>query len=150
MRFPSLVVLVVLIAGCSGPPTGLAADLPGTTWTVERVVRADGMVLRGGDDQVTFGPDGALTLSSCNACNGRYRMRGGALRVEEGMACTKRACPDTRIELERYVAGELTVRLEGQYLIIEGAAETDAPTAQVLLLPEGGVPPSASGDSEAG
>lgn len=132
-----LLVVPLLAAGCSRAPTGLAADLPGSTWTVERVVLADGTVLRGADDQVTFGTEGTLRLSSCNACNGRFRMRGDALRVEEPMACTKRACLDDRIELERYLTGEMAVRLDGQYLVVEEVPEGGGVGTQVLLLPEG-------------
>lgn len=141
MRAFSLVVVLFAFAGCRQPPTGLAADLPGSTWTVERVVLGDGAVLRGADDQVTFGTDGTLRLSSCNSCNGRFRMRGDVLRVEGPVACTKRACTDDRIELERYLTGDVTVRLDGQYLVVETGPEAAEAGAQVLLLPDGAVLP---------
>ncbi|MEM6287216.1 MAG: META domain-containing protein [Bacteroidota bacterium] len=135
MRLVALALLTtVFLAGCGRAPTGLAAELPGTTWTLERVVLADGSVLRGSDDQMTFGPDGGLTLSSCNTCNGRFRLRGDDLRLDDAMVCTKRACMDGQVELERYLTGHLTLRMDGQYLVAEPADEMAAAT-QVLFLP---------------
>ena len=114
----------------------MAADLPGTTWTLERVVLADGGVLRGLDDQVTFGPDGGLTLSSCNTCTGRFRLRTDELQIEEPLACTRRGCPGDRVELERYLAGRHRLRMDGQYLVAEPIND-GAEAVQVMFLPGG-------------
>ena len=134
----SALLLVLFAGGCSQPPlTGLAAELSGSSWTLERVVAPDGAVLRGDDDRVTFAADGTLTISSCNSCAGRYRVRDGVLEVEPGLACTKRACPDGRVELERYFAGPTTLRRDGQYLVVQPSTVegADAPEPQILLVP---------------
>jgi heat shock protein HslJ len=124
------------LAACAGsPPTGFEADLPGTTWTVERVVDADGVVQRTDGGSVTFAADGALTLSSCNTCGGRYAVRGDELRVEAPLACTRRACLPGALELERYFAGPLELRREGAYLIAGPVGEVEGP--QVHLVPAG-------------
>ena len=124
-------VLAVVSTGCSRPPTGLAAEVPGSSWTVERVVLADGTVVRGDGDRVTFAPDGALTLSSCNVCNGRYAVREDVLTVEEPLACTRAGCAPGAVELERYLGSTATLRRDGAYLVAESEG------AQVLLVPAG-------------
>ena len=128
------VLCLSVAAGCAGPPTGLAADLPGTTWSLERVVLPGaGGVLRGNGADVTFGADGSLSVSSCNVCNGTYRMRRDQLDVEP-LACTRRGCAENEVELERYLTGTMTVRRDGTYLIIEATGE-EGPGAQILLVP---------------
>ena len=132
-----ILVLLVVVTGCSrAPATGLAADLPGSTWTLERVVLADGSVLRDVGNEVTFGPDGDLTLSSCNTCTGRFRLRGDELRVGEILTCTKRGCSVDAVELERYLAGRHALRMDGQYLVAEPLDEA-AEAEQILFLPAG-------------
>ena len=129
---PRLVLLAALaVSACSSPPVGVAAELPGSSWTVERVVLPDGSVLRG-EGQVTFGADGALTMASCNQCSGRYSIRDSVLTVEEPLACTKRACAPGAMELERHLGGVSTVRRDGSYLVAEPLAEG---AARVLLVP---------------
>ena len=132
MRLLLALALPLALFGCSGPPTGLAADLPGSTWTVERVVTGDGEILRG-EGQVTFGATGSLSVSSCNVCNGTYAVRGDALEVREPLACTRRGCPPDALELEQFFAGSLTMRRDGLYLVVEPDPLGDGP--QVLLLP---------------
>lgn len=136
----SLIALVVIsssVIGCaSSPPTGFAADLPGTTWTVERVVDVDGRILRTDSAEVTFEADGDLALSSCNLCSGSYAVREAELRIDEPLACTRRACLVDSIELERYFAGPLTLRRDGVYLIVEPGGGIEG--AQVHLVPSGG------------
>lgn len=128
----SALALVALSTGCSRAPTGLAAEVPGSSWTLERVVDADGTVLRGDGDRVTFAPDGALTLASCNACSGRYSVREDVLTVEGPLACTARACAPGAVELERYLGGASALRRDGAYLVAESAGG-----AHVLLVPAG-------------
>lgn len=136
MRLALTVFVSALAVGCAGtPPTGLAASLPGTTWTVERVVGADGSVLRSENAEVTFGADGDLRLSSCNQCGGSYRIEDDVLQIEEALACTRRACLPGQLELERYVTGPLALQRDGAYLVMEPTGE--AAGAQVLLVPSG-------------
>ena len=134
MRF-TLILALLALAGCSSPPTGLSAELPGTAWTLERVVYADGRVARGTGERVTFEPDGRVLVVSCNTCNGTYRMRGNELAVRSPMACTLRACADGAVELERYLDGDLTLQRDGAYLIMEGVLP-DSP--QLHFLPVSG------------
>ncbi len=93
----------------------------------------DGTVLRGGAaDQVTFSADGALVLSSCNACNGTYSVREDVLTVDAPLACTRRACAPGAVELERVLGTAATLRRDGVYLIaepLEGGVE------QALFVP---------------
>ena len=135
MRTLSALALLALAAGC-GPSapivTGLASELPGSSWTLERVVLADGGVLRGDGARVTFAADGALSISSCNECGGRFTMADSVLSVAEPVACTRRACTNGQVELERYLMGESVVRRDGVYLVVEPAA---GPAEQVLLVP---------------
>lgn len=133
MRF-TLLLAVLLIAGCSsGPPTGLSAELPGTAWTLERIVFADGSVERGTGERITFTPDGGLLITSCNTCNGTYRMRGNELAISESLACTRRGCAPDEIELEMLLVGDLVLTRDGSYLIVEQAGGLESP--QLLFLP---------------
>lgn len=120
---------------CSGPPTGLEADLPGSAWAVERVVTGDGEILRG-EGRVMFGATGGLSVSSCNVCNGTYQVRGDRLFVPEALACTRRGCAPGALELENFFAGDLTIRRDGLYLVVEPRPLNGGP--QVLLLPSDG------------
>ena len=134
MRTALASALLICLGGCGATPTGFQVDLPGSSWTLERVVRTDGSVARGDGDQVTFAADGSLALSSCNACSGEYSVRGDVLSIEAPLACTKRACAPGAVELERVLGTEATLRREGVYLIAEpltGDAE------QVLFVPAG-------------
>jgi len=134
MRF-TLLLALLLVVGCSSPPpTGLSAELPGTAWTLERVVYDDGRVERGtGEQRITFEPDGSVLIVSCNTCNGTYRMRGNELTVRDPMACTRRGCMEEEIELETFFSGDMTLRRDGSYLIIESTEAIEA--AQLLFLP---------------
>ena len=136
MRSAFLVALA-LLAGCSRPPTGLGAEVPGTSWTLERVVYADGRVERGSGERVSFNPDGTLLVASCNTCNGSYRFRGARLSTRGPLACTRRACMPGEVELETYFDGEHAVRRDGSYLIVEAGADG---TTQLLFLPVSGPP----------
>ena len=132
---PILLALVLSIAaGCSSPPVpvGMEASLPGSSWTLERVVRADGSVERGSGDQITFASDGGLVLSSCNACTGSYVVTGDVLTVGEPLGCTKRACAPGAVELERVLGSSATLRREGVYLVAEPLA---GDVEQALFVP---------------
>lgn len=141
MRALLLAVGLATLAGCAGTPA--VSDYAGTMWTLDRIVGADGSVTRGsGEEQLTFGTDGQLSLASCNQCSGPFRTRGATLTVGEAMACTRRGCPDGAIELERYVTGERTLRREGTYLVVE-SADAAGGTTQLLFVPETPVAPAA-------
>ena len=118
----------------------MEAELPGSSWTLERVVRADGTVQRGAGAQVTFSADGGLVLSSCNACTGRYRVTGDVLTIDGPLACTRRGCAPGEVELERALGASATLRREGVYLVAEpipGEGEAAPQAEQVLFVPAG-------------
>jgi len=132
---PALALL--LIAGCTPTPTGFAASLPGSSWLVDRIVEPDGSVVRGTGETVTFGADGRLSLASCNQCNGGYQVSAdGVLTLSEGVACTRRGCPEGAVELEREMQGPLSIARDGEYLVLGGAG-----TPQIILLPATDVAP---------
>ena len=126
-------LLAVAVSACSSPPTGMAAEVPGSSWTLERVVLKDGRVLRG-EGQVTFSAEGRLVMASCNQCSGSFTLRDSVLTVAEPMACTKRACGPSEVELERHLAGTSALRKEGVYLVAEPMSP-DAVASEVLLVP---------------
>lgn len=127
-------VLAIVIAACSSPPVGLAAEMPGTAWTLERVVLGDGSILRG-DGGITFGGDGSIAVSSCNDCFGRYSLRDSLLTIDGALGCTKKACPTGAVELERHLEGTTTLSRDGAYLI---ATPGDSSGVQILLVPAEG------------
>ena len=122
---------LLVAAGCARTPTGLSAELPGTSWTLERVVYADGSVERGAGERITFEPDGRVLVVSCNTCNGTFRLRGNRLQVREPLACTRRACAEGAVELEAFFEEERQLTRDGAYLIADGEGES----AQLLFLP---------------
>ncbi|OZC03025.1 META domain-containing protein [Rubricoccus marinus] len=142
MTFPAgrfaLLALAFIVAGCSGPgASGGGVLLAGSSWSLERIVYPTGEVARGSGETVAFGADGSLSIASCNTCQGRYRMRGATLSVEEGLGCTRMACPTDAVQLEQFFATDVSVRRDGSYLIVtpevEAGAASGAP--QLILLP---------------
>ncbi len=124
---------LVLLAGCGVRPSGSASTLPGTTWLVDRIVEPDGSVRRGTGETVAFGRDGRVALSSCNLCNGAYRVSGdGVLTLDANLACTLRGCPAGSTELEREMVGPLRMSRDGEYLVLSAADGG----RQILLLPD--------------
>ena len=126
-----------MLAGCGGGtqvPGGETA-LPGTAWTVERIVYPSGDVVRGSGETIAFGADGTIAMSSCNSCQGRYRFRRGVLRVEDNLRCTRRACAAEEVELERIVAEEQVISRDGPYLVLTARDDRQPDAPQVLLLP---------------
>ena len=115
-----LLALLVVLSACSAPPTGEAAALPGSSWTVERIVLEGGDLVRGdGEQRVTFGDDGSIAVSSCNDCTGRYRISGDALSLVAPLGCTRKACPTGTLELERYLAGVTRLSRDGDFLVLQ-------------------------------
>ena len=136
-----LAATLAMVAGCAG--SGAASEYAGTVWTLDRIVAADGGVTRGtGEERLTFGADGQVSLASCNQCSGPYRIAGATLTLGETMACTRRGCPEGAIELERYLSGQRTLRREGSYLVVESADASGVAT-QLLFAPEMPVAPTA-------
>lgn len=128
MRLLSSFVALVSLAACSTPPTGVAADVMGTSWTVERIITPDGVLRQ--EAQISFGDEGSVAMSSCNQCSGRYRMRDDVFTSDGGLACTKRACTSGQLELERYFTGPVSLRQEGTYLVAE---PQDLPDVAIYL-----------------
>ncbi|MGB3542905.1 META domain-containing protein [Rubrivirga sp.] len=120
MRFLPALLVVLQISACSAPPSGEAAELPGSSWTVERIVLEDGGLERGdGAQQVTFGDDGSIAISSCNDCSGRFVIEDDALSFSNVLACTKRACPTGTLELERLLGDETQISRDGDFLVLQ-------------------------------
>ena len=127
-------LFALLLAGCGGAATtDGASSIPGSSWVLERIVDDRGNITRGGGQTVQFGRDGSVHTFSCNGCNGRYRLRGDMLEVDEVLACTRRACPTTEIQLERLLSGSHTAVRDGQYLVLTPVEGGE--TAQILFLP---------------
>ncbi|WP_412067417.1 META domain-containing protein [Rubrivirga sp. IMCC43871] len=121
------------LAACSpSAPVGIAAEVPGTTWSLERIVTADGDVVRAEPAEISFGPEGSLAIQSCNACSGRYAAQDSVLTIDGPLACTKKACPAGALELERHVMGASVMRREGLYLTVLPA---DSTVDQLLFVP---------------
>ena len=131
LAFLPLTLLTVFAACQPPPPVGVAADVPGTTWSLERIVLADGEVRRGQGEQVSFGPEGSLSVSSCNQCSGRYDLRDSVLTITPALACTRRACLPGALELERHLVGTSVLRRDGSYLVVE----PDSLAEQILFVP---------------
>lgn len=132
-------VLVLILAGCGGStPSGESAVLPGSSWSVERIVYASGEVVRGDGETVAFGADGSIAMSSCNTCQGRYRAKRSSLSIDETLRCTRKACRPGEIQLERFLSGPQLIERDGPYLVLtaepqEGQEDITQPS--VLLLP---------------
>ena len=132
---PALALFLAL-AGCAGGGNAATGAIPGSAWVVERIVQADGAVVRGSGASVQFGRDGSVFVEACNACNGRFRVRGGTLRVDEALACTRRACaPGGAPEVGPLLGGDHSIARDGQYLVLTQAVGDGAAAQQILLLP---------------
>ncbi len=132
MRVAFLLAVLSVFAACQPPPAvGIAADVPGSTWSLERIVGADGAVHRGMGEQVSFGPEGSLSVASCNQCSGRYAVRDSVLTVPATLACTRRACPTGTVELETHLAGTSVLSRDGAYLVVR----PDSTGEQILFVP---------------
>lgn len=122
-----------ILAGCAGPGSArVASVLPGSTWTVERIVYPTGRVVRGDGETLSFDADGSLGLSSCNSCGGTYQIAGRVIEFSVG-ACTLRACGPEVIELERVIEPKMSASSSGEYLILTSEEEDQGP--EIMLLP---------------
>ena len=127
----SSLALLTLAACQPTAPVGVASDVPGTTWSLERLVLDGGEVRRGQGEQVSFGPEGSLSIASCNLCSGRYAVDDSVLTIDGPLACTRRACQPGTVELESHLEGTSTLRRDGAYLIVE----PDSLAEQILFVP---------------
>lgn len=126
----------LLIAACrtaAPPPNPLA----GTAWELRTLVQgSDSLTAAGGlpADQVRFQPDSGVRIRSCNTCTGTYRFSDRHV-VTERLACTRRACPAGRLELDRYVAGRAAYRLRGDWLILDIDDDLNGIEARLYFAP---------------
>ena len=111
--------------------------LTGTAWELRALVQ-DGDSLTADDglpaDQVRFQPDGGIRIQSCNNCTGLYRMSPLHVVVER-LACTRRACPTTRLELDRYVGGRAAYSTRGDWLILDVDDDVNSIDARLYFAP---------------
>ncbi|MEM6326974.1 MAG: META domain-containing protein [Bacteroidota bacterium] len=129
-------VLALLLVGCGSGTTSRDAELlTGSSWTVERIVYANGDVTRGSGETLAFGSDGSVSVASCNTCGGRFERSRQGIRID-ATRCTRRACRPDQVQLEQLVGGEQIVERDGPYLILSAAPDDRGGTPpQVLLLP---------------
>ena len=133
---PTLLLLALaLAAGCATAPppepVGLAAEIPGTSWSVERAVEADGDLRRGRGEGIAFGTEGAIRLDGCNDCTGRYAIADSVLTVPPGLGCTRQACPTSSLPLGAIVEGTTTLRRDGLYLVLRNDSLND----ELMMVP---------------
>lgn len=126
-----LVIVLLGLVGCAGSAR-LSSLLPGSSWTVERIVYPTGDIVRGDGETLAFDVDGSLYISSCNSCGGTYQMTGGRIEFSVG-ACTLRACAAGVIELEQLIAPQMKASRSGEYLILAPVEAEEGP--QIMLLP---------------
>lgn len=137
MRFVLAVFVgLLLVAACrtAAPPPN---PLSGSAWTLRALVE-DGDSLTAADglppDVVRFQPDSGVRIQSCNSCTGTYRFSDRHV-VTERLACTRRACPASRLELDRYVAGRAAYRLRGDWLILDVDDDVNGIEARLYFVP---------------
>ncbi len=120
MRLLVAAVALLAASACSSPTP--VSPYAGSVWSLDRIVGADGSVTRGtGDERLTFGADGSVSVQSCNACAGRYTITDDVMTVAPGMACTRRGCTSGQIELETAFAGPVGLERDGPTLTVSGA-----------------------------
>jgi len=136
MRLLLAAVAVLAASACSSPAP--ASPYAGTVWTLDRIVAADGSVTRGsGDERLTLGADGSVSMQSCNLCNGRFATDGDVLTVAEPVACTRRGCTSGQIEMERYFAGPVGLDRDGPTLTVSAADDVQLVfVAETMAAPE--------------
>lgn len=136
------------LAACrsvSPPPNPLAE----TGWELRALVQngdsltsADGLPA----DLLYFEADGGIRVRSCNLCTGLYTLSDLHVVVSR-LACTRRACPADRLELDRYVSGRAAYRLEGDRLILDVDDDVNGIDARLHFAP---LPPGVWENGEAG
>jgi heat shock protein HslJ len=117
MRLALLLALALVAGGCR---TAAAPDLAlaGTSWRLVDLVDNGAALPAAPPDVLTFDTaDRGVRVSSCNQCVGLYTVGDRTLEVTR-LACTRRACPADRLELDRYVAGRSRWRLDGDRLVL--------------------------------
>lgn len=122
MRLASLLLLAAFAVGGCRTVDAPVVPLAGTTWRLAYITATgDDYVIE--DDSVppdvlTFDAEGrGVHVTTCNQCAGLYVVGDRTLEITR-LACTRRACPDGRLELDRYLAGRSRWRLEGDRLVL--------------------------------
>jgi heat shock protein HslJ len=118
LRLLAPLLIAVAVSGCrtASPPP---APLAGTTWTLTSLEERGAPRAGLPPDQLTFDADGrGVRLRSCNQCSGLYTLGDRTLEVSR-LGCTRMACPNDRLQLDRYVAGRSRWLLQGDALVLD-------------------------------
>ncbi len=130
------VAVTLVVSACSSPAP--VSPYARTVWTLDRIVDADGNVTRGsGEERLTLGADGLVLIASCNLCNGRYTTADDVLTVAAPVACTRRACTDGQLELERFFTGPVGLDRDGPTLTVSAPGDVQLVfVAETMAAPE--------------
>lgn len=141
-RFLALCLLAaVFTAACRTvePPPNPLAD---TAWALRALVQ-DGDSLTQADglpaDLMLFQADGGFRSRSCNNCVGNYVLSDLHVVVRD-LACTRRACPTSVLELDRYVAGRAGYEAAPDQLVLSVDDPINGIEARLYFAP---APPGA-------
>ncbi len=133
---PMFLALVMALAACRPIPEAVN-PLANTAWEL-RALTQNGDSLSTADglpgDLMRFEGDGGFRVRSCNLCSGLYLLSDRHLVVQR-LACTRRACPAERIELERYVSGRAPYRFTGDWLILDVNDDVNRIAARLYFAP---------------
>ena len=121
MRLVLLAFAVLFVAACGTTelPPNVLSD---TSWTLVSIVENGDSLTTVPPDRLAFQADSGVRLQSCNNCVGLYAFDDDGLTIER-LACTRRACPADRLELDRYLSGRNAYRRDGDQLMI-GVSDT--------------------------
>ena len=125
MRLLVLSALLLPVAGCDS----VGQDEIAGSWTLARVVTAQGADLGFRDGSLRFGAGTTYTSESCNDCSGTYDLDGGTVTIVA--SCTERACLTPPDAGEGYVDG---LDLAGEYAV---SFRGDSLALQPTVLPNG-------------
>lgn len=125
-----LLLLSLLLAACSAPPSG-SNHLGGTHWQLVEVRQADGTVVPASGEPLRFDARTVWFQSVCNTCSVGYSMTGDVLRTGTQITCTEMACPPTDPTPSTLLPGPMRVMREGDELRLE---PVDAAVRQVTLV----------------
>jgi heat shock protein HslJ len=143
MRLPLLLLVTVALGLAACRPVPPAPNpLAETGWELRALVQGgDSLSNTGGlpADLLYFEADGGIRVRSCNLCTGLYVLSDLHV-VVRNLACTRRACPADRLELDRYVAGRARYRLQGDWLLLDVDDEINRIEARLYFAP---LPPGA-------
>lgn len=145
VAFAAVVVAVGVIAGCGGDGGGAKAgrpepETPSAPASLDGLkfesTRVSGRTLVEGTAVVLAFDDGRLTVGAgCNTMSGPYRIEGGRLRLESGLASTAMGCDEELMEQDGWVAELLT---DGPSVSRSGPTLTVSGGSVVITLEEPG------------